>query len=121
MVIRCLRIGKNMDVLRRNACLVVGPVGVGGTLASLVARRWVGSRSWWWCRPGPDLVVAWAVGGWRPFRVVLGRPCRVLADGFLLLRVSVVLVSVGPHVCFVFGLFLISVFPGWCVCGLGIF
>ena len=110
-----------MDVLRRNACLVVGPVGVGGLLASLVARRCVGPRSGWRCRVGLDLVVAWAVGGWRLFRVVLGRACRVLAGGFLLLRVSGVHISVGPHVRFVLGFVLIFVFPGWCDCGLGVF
>ena len=39
--------------------------------------------------------------------------------GFFLLRVSGVRVSVCPHVCFVLGFVLISVFPGWCACGLG--
>ena len=45
VIIRCGGIGYNMDVLRPTACLVVGPVGVGGFLASLDARRWVGPRA----------------------------------------------------------------------------
>ena len=28
MIVRCRRVGSGMDVLRRTACLVVGPVGV---------------------------------------------------------------------------------------------
>ena len=49
-------------------------------------------------------MVTRAVGGWRPFRVVLGRACRGFADVFLLLRIFGVGVSVYPHVCFVLDL-----------------
>ena len=58
-----------MCVLRRAACLVVGQVGVDILLASLVARRWVGPRDGWRFRPRSEMMVTWAVGGWRPFRV----------------------------------------------------
>ena len=30
-------------------------------------------------------------------------------------------ISVSPHVCFILVWVLISVFLGWCVCGLGVF
>ena len=53
------------------------------------------------CRPGPDLMVEWAVGDWHPLWVVLGRACRGLAGGFLLLWIFSVAISVSPHVCFV--------------------
>ena len=52
------------------------------------------------------------VGGWPPFRVVLGWAYRGLAGGFLLLHSFGVAVSVGPHVCFVLVLILVSVFLG---------
>ena len=90
-------------------------------LASLIARRWVGLQTEWWYHPKPYLRVARAVGGWHPFRVVLGWACRGLADGFLLLQSFGVAISVSPHVCFVLVLILISMFLGWCVYGLGVF
>ena len=62
-----------------------------------------------------------AVGGWHPFRVVLGWACRGLAGGFLLLQNFSAAISVSPHVCFVLVLILVSVFLRWCICGLGVF
>ena len=44
--------------------------------------------------------------------VVLGWACRGLAGGFLLLQGFCVAVSVGPRVCFVLVLVLVSVFLG---------
>ena len=61
------------------------------------------------------------VGGWRPFRVVLGWACRGLTGGFLLLQNFCVAVSVSPRVCFILVLILISMFLRWCICGLGVF
>ena len=96
---------------RRRAWLLVRS-GLAALLASLVARRWVGLRAGWRCRPGPCLGVARAVGDWHSFRVVLGWACRGLTGGFLLLQSFGVAVSVGPRVCFVLVLVLISVFLG---------
>ena len=62
-----------------------------------------------------------AVGGWRPFRVVLGRACRGLTGGFLLLRNFSVAVSVGPRDCFILALILISMFLRQCICLLEVF
>ena len=94
--------------MRQTACLVVVQSGLVALPASLVARQRVGLRAGW--RPGPCLGVTRAVGGWHPFRFVLGWACRGLAGGFLLLRSFGVAVSVGPHVCFVLVLVLISMF-----------
>ena len=44
--------------------------------AALLARWWVGLRTGWGGRPGPGLEVTRTVGGWRPFRVVVGPDCR---------------------------------------------
>ena len=44
------------------------------------------------------------------FRVVVGRACRSLTSGFLLLRNFSVAISVSPHVCFILVLILISMF-----------
>ena len=98
--------------------MVLGPAGVGssaclfGCAMAGRASDWVAVPSWAWLGGG--------VGGWwlRPFRIVLD---RALAGGFLLLRVFGVGVSVGPRVCFVLGLVLVSVFLGWCACVLGVF
>ena len=90
----------------RHAWLLVQS-GLAALLASLVARRWVGLRAEWRCRPGPCLRVARAVGDWHPFRVVLDWAYRGLTGGFLLLQSFGVAVSVSPHVCFVLVLILI--------------
>ena len=83
--------------------------------------RRVELRAGWPCCLGPFLRVARAVGGWRPIRVSLGQACCGLTGGFLLLRNFGVATSVGPHVCFVLVLVLVSVFLGWCICWLGVF
>ena len=44
---------------------------------------------------------------------VLGQACRGLTDGFLLLRIFSVAISVSPHVCFILGPILLGV-VGWC-------
>ena len=44
------------------------------------------------------------------FRVVLGQAYRGFIDGFLLLRIFSVGISVNPHVCFILDLILISLF-----------
>ena len=72
-----------------------------GRVASLVARRWVELQTGWRCHPAPYLRVTLAVDSWRPFRVVLGRSCRGLADGFLMLWSFGVAAPVGPNVCFI--------------------
>ena len=96
---------------RRRAWLLVQS-GLTALLATLVARRWVGPRAGWRHHLEPCLRVTRAVGGWHPFRVVLGRACRGLTGGFLLLRNFGVAVSLGPHVCFVLVWVLVSVFLG---------
>ena len=55
------------------------------------------------------------------FQVVLGPAYRDLTGGFLLLRVSIVAISVSPHVCFILDIILISMFLGQCTNELGIF
>ena len=94
---------------RQHAWLLVRS-GLAALLASLVARRWVGLRAEWRCHPRPCLRVTQEVGGWRPFRVVLGWAYRGLTGGFLLLRSFCVAISVSPHVCFILVLILISMF-----------
>ena len=44
VVVRCRRVGCNVDVVRRSACLVFGPVAVGG-FASLFGCAPVGRAS----------------------------------------------------------------------------
>ena len=51
-----------------------------------------------------------AVGDLHPFRVVLGWAYRGLTGGFLLLQNFSFGISLNPHVCFILGLILISVF-----------
>ena len=58
----------------------------------------------------PSLRVTRAVGGWYPFRVVLGRAYRGLIGGFILLLNFSVTISVSPRVCFILVLILISMF-----------
>ena len=50
----------------------------------------------------------------------LGSDCG-FTGGFLLFRNFSVAISVGPHVCFILVLILISVFQRWCIYELGIF
>ena len=57
-----------------------------------------------------NLLVTWAVGDRHPSRAVLGQAYRGLTGGFLLLRIFSVGISVSPHVCFILGLILISMF-----------
>ena len=87
----------------RHAWLLVRSGGLFGCTAVGRASDWVAVHL------GPYLRVTLAVDSWRPFRVVLGRACRGLADGFLMLWSFGVAVPVGPHVCFIL-VFRVGVF-----------
>ena len=56
------------------------------------------------------LKVAYMVELINTFRVVLGWAYRGLTGGFLLLQNFSAAISVGPHVCFILVLILISMF-----------
>ena len=78
-------------------------------LTSLIARQSSWPQTEWRYHPKPYLLVTQMVDV-CPFRVVLGQVYRGLTGGFLLLRIFSVATSVSPHVCFIFGLNLISLF-----------
>ena len=72
MIVRCGGVGCGVGVMRRVACLVVDPVGVGG-FACLFGCATVGRTSGWVTVPSWALLAGGAGGWWlAPFRGCLG-------------------------------------------------
>ena len=86
VVVRCRRIEYGVGVVRRSACLVFGPVAVGG-FASLFDCLPVGRGSGVGLDDGPDVGLFVLVGLGRGFFVCC-LACRGSAVGFLLLQCS---------------------------------
>ena len=85
MVSRYRGVGCGVGVLRRTACLVVGPVTVGG-FVSLFGCTPVG---WIQTLCGFDLGTCLLVEWWGPGALAVCQAHRGLPVGFLLLRCSV--------------------------------
>ena len=96
IIVRYKKIGCGMDVMRQTACLVVGPVGVGG-FACIFGCAVVGRASGWVAVPSWALLGGGAGGWW----LALSPGCLGLGLSWFCWWVSFV-VSVGPHVCFFF-------------------
>ena len=85
IISHCGKICFNIDVLRRTACLVVGPITV-GNFAFLFNCTPVGQASGSVVVPTWGLVCWW---GWGPGALAVCPAHRGLPVGFLLLRCSV--------------------------------
>ena len=110
IIVRYKKIGYNIDVLRQTACLVVDPIKVGnfaylfGCATVDRASGWVAVPSWVWLGSSMD-------GWWlAPVSGCLGSGLSWFDWWVLLLRIFGVGVSVGPRVCFVLDLILVSMF-----------
>ena len=83
IIVRYKRIGHNINIMRKSACLVFNPITVNNFASSLIARRWVGLQT----HDGPDIKLFILVGWGRSFFVCC-LAHRGSTVGFLLLQFS---------------------------------